>query len=70
MPMFNPSLVAIMRDALDQVMLHVPAAQATAATKAHVAEVILKAAADGVTSYDGLVSTAVDQLPVILSLVA
>jgi hypothetical protein len=68
MPHFDPQLVRIMRMALDQVMTAVPPDQATAATKAVVAERILKAAAQGHTSYESLVAIAGDQLQTILSM--
>jgi hypothetical protein len=46
----------------------VPAEQATTATKAYLAEFILKSAAGGLTNYEGLISAAVSQLPTILSM--
>jgi hypothetical protein len=67
MPNFDPQLIRVMRMALDQVMTAVPTDQATAATKATIAECILKAAAQGHTTYDALVATASDQLQAILS---
>jgi hypothetical protein len=68
MPQFDPQLVRIMRLALDQVMTAVPPDRATTATKAYLAECILKAAAQGQTSYDALVAVASDQLQTILSM--
>ena len=68
MPQFDPELVEIMRDALEEVMTRVPPGYSTPAIKAYLAECILKAAAQGQTSYDGLVAAAVDQIQVILSL--
>ena len=68
MPQFDPELVEIMRDALEEVMTRVPAGCSTPAIKAYLAECILKAAAQGQTSYDGLVAAAADQIQVILSL--
>jgi hypothetical protein len=68
MPQFDPQLVAIMRSALEEVMTRVPLEHSTAATKACLAECILKAAAQGQTSYDGLVAAAADQIQVILSM--
>jgi hypothetical protein len=38
MPHFDPALVEVMRDALDEVMTKVPSAYSTAATKAYLAE--------------------------------
>jgi hypothetical protein len=43
-----------MRAALDEVMTKIPLEQATPGIKAALAECILKAAANGQTSYDGL----------------
>ena len=57
-----------MRRALEEVMTRVPVEFATQATKTYLAESILKAAAQGQTSYDGLVAAAADQIQVILSL--
>jgi hypothetical protein len=56
-----------MRAALDEVMTDIPAEQATPAIKAHMAELILKAAADGQTSYEGLLAVASGQIQTILS---
>jgi len=68
MPMFDPELVQIMRSALEDVMTRVPLEYSTPATKAYLAECILKAAAQGQTSYDGLVAAAADQIQMVLSL--
>lgn len=57
-----------MRAALEAAMTNVPLEQATPGVKAHLAECILKAAAEGQTSYEGLIAAAVDQLPTILSI--
>jgi hypothetical protein len=57
-----------MRGVLEEAMTKVPAEQATTVTKAYVAEFILKAAAGGVTSYEGLMAAAINQLPTILSM--
>ena len=64
----SPELVQVMRSALEEVMTRVPLEHSTAATKAHLAESILKAAAQGQTSYNEFVAAAADQIPVILSL--
>ncbi len=45
-----------------------PVEQATPGIKAHLAECILKAAAEGQTSYDGLIAAAAEQLQSILSM--
>jgi hypothetical protein len=67
MPRYSAELVQTMRVALDEVMTTIPAHQATSAVKARVAEVILKAAAEGQTSYQGLISAASDQIHTIVS---
>jgi hypothetical protein len=66
--MFDPQLVQVMRSALEEVMTRVPSECSTPAMKAYLAECILKAAARGQTSYDGLVAAAADQIQVALSL--
>ena len=68
MPAFSPDLIQIMRAALDEAMTKVPLEQATPAIKVRLAECILKAAADGQTSYEGLIAAAADQLQTILSM--
>jgi len=69
MPKFEPDVVQAMRRALEEVMTKVPVEYSTAATKAYLAECILKAAAQGQTSYDGLVAAASDQIQTALSMV-
>jgi hypothetical protein len=68
MPSYSPELIQVMRAALDEVMTRIPADQATPAIKAQMAEFILKAAAQGQTSYDGLLAAASDQYHTILSM--
>ncbi len=68
MTYYSPQLIQTMRDALDAVMTSVPMSHATPGVKAHLAEVILQAAAQGVTSYDGLVAAASDQIQMIISM--
>jgi hypothetical protein len=63
----SPQLIQTMRDALDAAMTHVPINHATPGLKAHLAEVILQAAAQGITSYDSLVAAASDQIQAIIS---
>ena len=46
MPSYSPELIQIMRAALDEVMTKVPVEHATPGIKAHMAELILKAAAE------------------------
>ena len=68
MPTFSPALITIMRAVLEEAMTKVPAEQATTVTKAYLAEFILKAAAQGLTSYEGLMAAVISQLPTILSM--
>jgi hypothetical protein len=68
MPSYSPELIQIMRAALDDAMSAVPADQATQALKAQMAELILKAAAEGQTTYDGLLAAALDQMQTIISM--
>ncbi|BAR56743.1 hypothetical protein NK6_3567 [Bradyrhizobium diazoefficiens] len=59
-----------MRQALETVMASVPAHQSVFGLKAAVAECILKAAAHGQTSYDGLVASASDQIQAMISMLS
>jgi len=68
MPSYSPELIQIMRAALDDLMTRIPADQATPGLKAQVAEFILKAAAEGQTTYDGLMAAAWGQMQTILSM--
>jgi hypothetical protein len=68
MPSHSPELIQIMRAALDEAMTKIPLEQATPGIKAALAECILKAAAEGRTSYDDLVAVASDQIRTILSM--
>ena len=65
---YSPELINTMRAALDEVMTKIPVAQATVEIKAHMAEFILRAAAEGQTTYDGLLAAASDQIQTILSM--
>jgi len=56
-----------MRAALDEVMTRIPVEQATPGVKAYMAELILKAAADGQTSYESLLMAASTQIQTVLS---
>jgi hypothetical protein len=67
MPHYSPQLIQTMRDALETVMTNVPMGHATPGVKAHLAEIILQAAAQGQTSYDSLVAVASDQIQAIIS---
>ena len=64
---YSPQLIQSMREALDAVTTKVPMSDATPGLKAHLAEVILQAAAQGVTSFDGLVAAASEQIQTIIS---
>jgi hypothetical protein len=68
MAVYDPELIQIMRAALDEVMTRIPVEQATQGTKAAMAEFILKAAAQGLTTYDGLLAAASDQVQTIVSM--
>jgi hypothetical protein len=68
MPSYSPELIQIMRAALDEVMTKIPAHQATPGVKARMAEFILRAAAQGQTTYEDLVTSASDQIQTILSM--
>jgi hypothetical protein len=70
MPSYSPELIHTMRAALDDVMTKVPLDQATPSVKAALAEYILKAAAQGQTSYEGLIAAASDQIQAILSMLS
>ncbi|MGY4478392.1 hypothetical protein [Bradyrhizobium sp. USDA 3364] len=65
---YSSELIQTMRDALDAVMASVPPDQSVFGLKAAVAECILRAAAHGQTSFDGLVTSASDQLQSIISM--
>ena len=69
MPQFDPQLIQTMRSALEEIMTRVPLEYSTSATKAYLAECILKAAAQGHTSYNELFAAASDQIQVIISMV-
>ena len=68
MPSYDPELISTMRAALDDVMSQIPVEQATLGSKVHLAEFILKAAADGQTSYDALLAAAASQIQTVLSM--
>jgi hypothetical protein len=68
MPQFDAELIYLMRTALEEIMTRVPVEYSTPAIKAYLAECILKAAAQGQTSYDGLLAAAADQIQSALSL--
>jgi hypothetical protein len=68
MPAFSPELTRVMRSALEEVMTIVPAEYSTPAMKAHLAECILKAAAQGHTTYGEFVGAASAQIQAVISL--
>jgi len=68
MPAYAPEVIDVMRAALEAVMTKIPADQATPAIKGRMAEVILKAAAEGQTSYDALLAAASNQIQTILAM--
>jgi len=57
-----------MRNALEEIMTNVPLEHSTPATKAYLAECILRAAASGQVNYEELIAVAADQLPTALSM--
>jgi hypothetical protein len=65
---YSAELIQTMRQALETVMAGVPAHQSVFGLKAAVAECILNAAAHGQTSYDGLVTSASNQIQAIISM--
>jgi hypothetical protein len=67
MPSYGPEFAQAMRAALDEVMAKIPAHKATPGVKAKMAELILKAAADGQISYEDLLAAASDQIQTALS---
>lgn len=69
MPAYSPELIQTMRTVLDEVMSKIPLDSTAQSIKAQMAECILKAAAEGQTTYDGLLASASDQLQLIISMV-
>ena len=68
MSQFDPQLIQVMRNALEEVMTRVPLEYSTSAIKVYLAECILKAAAQGRVTYNELVAVAADQIQVAISL--
>jgi hypothetical protein len=62
MPQFDPELVRLMRTVLEDAMTRVPLEISGTTTKAYLAEAILRAAAQGQTSYNDLIAAATDQI--------
>jgi hypothetical protein len=69
MTKFDPELVQVMRGVLEEIMRRVPVEYSTPATKAFLAECILKAAAQGQTSFDALITAAAHHIPTIATVV-
>jgi N-acetylglucosamine kinase-like BadF-type ATPase len=69
MPQFDPEVIQVMRSVLDDVMNKVPLEISGTAAKAYLAEAILKAAAQGHTSYNELLTAATEQIQTMLSMV-
>jgi hypothetical protein len=65
---FDPELVQVMKTALEDIMAKVPLEFSTTSTKAYLAECILRSAAQGERTYDGLMAAVTEQIPTILSL--
>jgi len=68
MIVYDPKLISTMRAVLDDVMARIPVERATFEVKVHLAEFILKAAADGQTSYESLCAAAQNQIQAVLSM--
>jgi 6,7-dimethyl-8-ribityllumazine synthase len=64
---FDPERIQVMRAALEEVMTKVPSEYSTSTTKVYLAEVILKAAAQGQTGHHELVAAAANQISVVIS---
>ena len=70
MPQFDPELITVMKKVLEDTMTRVPLEYSNPAAKAYFAEYILKAAAQGKTSYDALIVAAADQIEIFVSLLS
>lgn len=68
MPQFDPELVQVMRRVLEDAMTRVPLEVSGTTAKAYLAEAILKAAAQGHTSYNELLAAAGDQIQAVVGL--
>ena len=66
---FDLELVQVMRTALEEIMQRVPVEYSTQATKAYLAECILKAAAEGQTTFDALVAAVSHQISIIATVI-
>jgi hypothetical protein len=68
MPQFDPQLVQLMRTVLEDAMSRVPLEIAGSTTKGFLAQVILRAAAEGHTTYNELIAAATDQIHTLTSM--
>jgi len=68
MPQFDPELIQLMQTVLEDAMTQVPLEISGTTTKAYLAEVIVKAAAQGHTSYRDLIAAATDQIHTLTSM--
>ena len=68
MPQFDPELIRVMRNVLEEVMTRVPLEFSNTTAKAYLAECILKTAAQEHTTYNELLAAATDQIQVIVSM--
>ena len=68
MPQYDPELVQLMRTVLEDAMTRVPLEISDTTVKAYLAEAILKAAAQGQTSYSELIGAATDQIHSFISM--
>jgi hypothetical protein len=68
MPQFDPELVQLMRTVLEDAMSQVPPEIAGSTTKGYWAQVILRAAAEGHTSYVDFIAAATAQIHTLTSL--
>ena len=58
---FSPELVAIMKAALDAAVHRIDRSHRTPATKAKLAQRIVRTASEGITDFDALTSVAVNE---------
>lgn len=57
---FSPELVSVMKTALEEAVMRIPTAHRTSATKAKMAERIVRTASEGTVQADRLILAAVD----------
>jgi hypothetical protein len=67
MSSYSPDLIQTMRAVLEEAVKRIPVDHVTPGIKAHMAEFILKAAAEGQTGYEELLATALAQIQPVLS---